>query len=132
MTELAWPSGLQPRQNGTRLSDLISVLEPLGVYRLERFGDESVASLAFHSGEVTAGTLFFAVPGTREDGARYVDEALERGALAVVCERPMSLRVPVIVVRDVRVAIADAARAFYDDPSAQLTTIGVKIGRAHV
>lgn len=125
MTELAWPSGLQPRQNGTRLADLIRVLEPVGVYRLEPFGDESVTALAFHSGEVSLGTLFFAVPGTRDDGARYVDEALERGALAIVCERPMNLRVPVIVVRDVRTALADAARAFYDDPSAQLATIGV-------
>ncbi|MBI5850225.1 MAG: UDP-N-acetylmuramoyl-L-alanyl-D-glutamate--2,6-diaminopimelate ligase [Planctomycetes bacterium] len=125
MTELAWPSGLQPRQNGTRLEDLIRVLEPVGVHRLEPYGDEPVTSLAYHSGEVVPGTLFFAVPGTRDDGARYVDDALERGVLAIVCERPMALKVPVIVVRDVRAALADAACAFYDDPSAQLATIGI-------
>lgn len=108
-----------------RIQDLVGVLETLGVYRLDPFAEEPVAALAFHSGEVVPGTLFFAVPGTRENGARYVDEALDRGAIAVVSERPMSLRVPVIVVRDVRSALADAARAFYDDPSAQLETIGV-------
>ncbi|MFO1050980.1 MAG: UDP-N-acetylmuramoyl-L-alanyl-D-glutamate--2,6-diaminopimelate ligase [Planctomycetota bacterium] len=125
MTELAWPSGLQPRQNGMRIRDLVRGLDTLGAYRLEPFADEPVAALAFHSTEVVPGTLFFAIPGTREDGARYVDEALDRGAIAVVCERPMSLRVPVVVVRDVRIALADAACAFYDDPSSELTTIGV-------
>jgi UDP-N-acetylmuramoyl-L-alanyl-D-glutamate--2,6-diaminopimelate ligase len=125
MTELAWPSGLRPRQSGSYLRDLLAVLDPISAYRLDSVADESVLALAFHSGEVVPGTLFFAVPGTREDGARYVDEALDRGALAVVSERAMTLRVPVIVVRDVRAALADAARHFYGDPSAQVDTIGV-------
>jgi UDP-N-acetylmuramoyl-L-alanyl-D-glutamate--2,6-diaminopimelate ligase len=104
------------------LQDFKDLLNPRAVLR---FADRPVDRIAFHSAEVERGTLFFAVPGTRADGASYVDEALERGAVAIVSERPMSLRVPVLVVEDVRRALADAACRFYDDPSADLAVLGI-------
>ena len=122
MTELAYPSGLHPRATGMRLQDFKSLLKPRVVLR---FVDEVVERIAFHSGDVEAGTLFFAVPGNKADGASYVDEALDRGAIAIVSERPMSLRVPVFVVEDVRRALADAACHFYEHPSAEMDVIGV-------
>ncbi|MDA1222636.1 MAG: Mur ligase family protein, partial [Planctomycetota bacterium] len=105
-----------------RLQDFKSLLKPRVVLR---FVDEVVERIAFHSGDVEAGTLFFAVPGNKADGASYVDEALDRGAIAIVSERPMSLRVPVFVVEDVRRALADAACHFYEHPSAEMDVIGV-------
>ena len=122
MTELAYPSGLGPRDSGMRLSQLREVLQPAAVYR---FRDAAVEGLAFDSREVRAGTVFFAVPGMLDDGARYVEDALDRGAVAVVSERTMNLRVPVLVVDDARRALAVAACAFYDDPSVGLDVVGI-------
>lgn len=45
------------------------------------------AGLRSHSGQVTAGDVFVALPGTRVDGARFVSHAVSRGAVAVVTAR---------------------------------------------
>ncbi len=122
MTELAYPSGLRPRASGIRLKDLREVLGPDAVYR---FKDEAVESLAFDSRDVTPGTVFFAIPGNLDDGVRFVDDALARGAVAVVSERAMSIKVPVFVVSDARLALARAANAFFEDPSLGIDVLGI-------
>ena len=122
MTELAYPSGLSPSKGGSRLQRLRDLLQPRAVYR---FRDLAVEGLAFHSSEVRPGTLFFAIPGTVDNGCSYVDEALMRGAVGVVCEKPMNIRVPVLVVEDARRALADAAGHYFDHPSSSLQVVGV-------
>jgi UDP-N-acetylmuramoyl-L-alanyl-D-glutamate--2,6-diaminopimelate ligase len=47
-----------------------------------------VAGLEYDSRKVEEGFLFFAFPGARTDGRLFADSALQRGALAVVSERP--------------------------------------------
>ncbi len=122
MTELAYPSGLQPSYGGPSLQAVRDLLDLRGVYR---FRDLTVEGLAFHSGEVRPGTLFFAIPGHAHDGADFVDEAIKRGAVAVVAEKAMTVSVPVMVVDDVRDALAKVACYFYSNPSASLPVIGV-------
>ena len=77
-----------------------------------------VSSLAYDSRTVAPGALFFCVSGLRTDGHGHAGAAIERGAVALVVERPLGLGVPEIVVADVRVAMAELAVRFYDDPSA--------------
>ena len=55
------------------------------------------------------GALFFCVPGFSADGHDFAPEAVERGAAALVCERPLGLGVPEVVVRDVRAAMGPLA-----------------------
>lgn len=59
------------------------------------------------------GNLFFAIPGTRADGAEYAARAVSRGAAAVVAERSLELNAPVIVVPSVRAALAEAAAEWF-------------------
>ena len=89
--------------------------------------DREVAGLTFDSRRVTPGMAFFAVPGQNSDGHEFITSAIERGATAVICERPqmISARATRIKVPDVREAMACAARAFYQHPSAKLRVIGV-------
>src|SRR5579862_649332 len=84
-----------------------------------------VSSLAYDSRTVTPGALFFCVSGLRSDGHEHAPAAIERGAVALVVERPLGLGVPEIVVRDVREAMAALAVAFHGDPSATLRVAGV-------
>jgi UDP-N-acetylmuramoyl-L-alanyl-D-glutamate--2,6-diaminopimelate ligase len=85
-----------------------------------------VRALAYDSRSVIPGTLFFAVPGAHVDGHRYVAQALERGAVAVVVERELpDVAVPQLVVVRSRGALADAADAWYGRPSQRLRVIGV-------
>ncbi|MEA2360745.1 MAG: UDP-N-acetylmuramoyl-L-alanyl-D-glutamate--2,6-diaminopimelate ligase [Solirubrobacteraceae bacterium] len=84
-----------------------------------------VTALAYDARAVTPGTLFFCVPGFTRDGHDFAAEAIERGAVALVVQRPLGLGVPEVVVEDVRAAMAPAAAALAGDPTARLTTIGI-------
>ena len=84
-----------------------------------------VSSLAYTSRRVAPGALFFCVPGSKADGHDYAPDAVERGAAALVCERPLGLGVPEVVVEDVRAAMGPAAASFNGDPSAVLRVVGV-------
>jgi UDP-N-acetylmuramoyl-L-alanyl-D-glutamate--2,6-diaminopimelate ligase len=84
-----------------------------------------ISGLAYSSQSVTPGTLFFCVPGFRADGHDFAPDAVARGAAALVCERPLGLGVPELVVDDVRAAMGPAAARFYGDPTGQLQVVGV-------
>jgi len=84
-----------------------------------------ISGLAYDNRAVTTGTLFFCVPGFTRDGHDFAPEAIARGAAALVVERPLNLGVPEVEVPSVRAAMAPAAAAFYGDPTASLTTVGV-------
>jgi UDP-N-acetylmuramoyl-L-alanyl-D-glutamate--2,6-diaminopimelate ligase len=88
-------------------------------------GGLEITGLAYDNRSVTSGTLFFCVPGFTRDGHEFAPEAIERGAVALVVERPLSLGVPEIAVPSVRAAMAPAAAAFYGDPTRTLETVGV-------
>jgi UDP-N-acetylmuramoyl-L-alanyl-D-glutamate--2,6-diaminopimelate ligase len=84
-----------------------------------------VSGLAYSSRSVTPGTLFFCVPGFRADGHDFAPDAVTRGAVALVCERPLGLGVPEVIVDDVRAAMGPAAARFHGDPTAELDVVGV-------
>jgi UDP-N-acetylmuramoyl-L-alanyl-D-glutamate--2,6-diaminopimelate ligase len=87
--------------------------------------DVEVTDLAYDDRAVRPGTLFFCVPGLTRDGHEFARDAIERGAVALVVERPLELGVPEIQVPNVRAAMAPAAAAFYGDPTASLQVVGV-------
>src|SRR3954471_22323902 len=87
--------------------------------------DVEIPGLAYSSSDVAAGSLFFCVPGFRADGHDFAPDAVERGAVALVCQRPLGLGVPEVIVDDVRAAMSPAAVRFYGDPTAELDVIGV-------
>ena len=84
-----------------------------------------ISGLAYSSRSVTPGALFFCVPGFRSDGHDFAPDAVERGAAALVTERPLDLAVPELVVESVRAAMGPAAARFYGDPTAELDVVGI-------
>ena len=84
-----------------------------------------VTALAYDNRLVTPGTLFFCVPGFTRDGHDFAPDAVARGAVALVVQRPLGLGVPEIVVDDVRAAMAPAAAAVNGDPTAALRAVGI-------
>ncbi len=87
--------------------------------------DVDVTALAYDNRLVTPGTLFFCVPGFTRDGHDFADDAIARGAVALVVQRPLQRGVPEILVDDVRAAMAPAAAALAGDPTARLITVGI-------
>ena len=87
-----------------------------------------VTALEYDSRKVAPGHCFFAVVGTASDGHNYIHSAIEKGAVAIVCQRlPESLSegVAYVVVEDTNTAMAAMAAAYYDNPSKELKLVGV-------
>jgi len=84
-----------------------------------------IDDLAYDTRTVRGGVLFFCVPGARVDGHDLAWEAIERGAVALVVERPLEVEVPQLVVTSSREAMAVAADAFFGEPTRELQVAGV-------
>jgi UDP-N-acetylmuramoyl-L-alanyl-D-glutamate--2,6-diaminopimelate ligase len=104
-----------------------------------------IAGIACHSKQVRPGDVFVAMGGASADGHAFIDEAIARGAAAVVAERlpslaragngsslfrksgagPSARPCPCVVVRDTREALVMIATRFYGHPSRKLRLIGV-------
>jgi UDP-N-acetylmuramoyl-L-alanyl-D-glutamate--2,6-diaminopimelate ligase len=101
------------------------LIEGAGLDPVEKGFDTEVSDLAYRSDDVSTGMLFFCVPGFAADGHDFAPDAVARGARALVCERPLGLGVPEVVVKSVRVAMAPIAACFFGDPTAKLELVGV-------
>lgn len=93
-------------------------------------GDASVpiGGLAYDSRQVKPGYLFFALSGLHTDGHRYIEAALDQGAIAVVHERPVEHPRPGITyirVADARAAMSPFADAYHGHPSRSIAVVGV-------
>ncbi|MCW3028524.1 MAG: UDP-N-acetylmuramyl-tripeptide synthetase [Solirubrobacterales bacterium] len=88
-------------------------------------GATEIAGLAYDSRKLNPGDLFFCVSGYRSDGHDFAAGAVERGAAALVVERPLGLGVPELVVDSARSAMGPIAARFYGDPTSELAVIGV-------
>lgn len=111
-----------------KLNELIEELSPLEVMG---DADVEVTGIAYDSRRVKPGDLFVAIRGLSVDGHSFIPQAVERGAAAIMGERPAgeipqpSSPKPYIQVRDSRYALAMASAAFYGHPGRKLRVIGV-------
>lgn len=91
--------------------------------------DAQVAGIAYSSRDVRPGDAFFCIVGTVVDGHEFAQQAVDAGAAVIVCERQLySLDLKgatEVVVADSRRALAEAAAAFYGQPSADMDVVGV-------
>ena len=87
-----------------------------------------IRGVAYDSRKVAPGEIFVAIPGLKQDGRRYVEDALARGATAVVLEGADLLEgrsVARVLVGSARAALARLADAYFGHPSGSLTAIGI-------
>ncbi len=94
----------------------------------------TINGLTRDSRQVHPGDLYFAMPGARDDGAAFIDDAIANGAVAICrdgAESGVELRqqagrsVPVVAVPQLREQLGGIADRFYGHPSQELTVVGV-------
>ena len=88
-----------------------------------------IQQVSCDSRKVEKGALFFALPGAKADGNAFLEDALERGAVAVASEKPATQKFPRdvawIQVREARKALASTAANFFDHPADALQLAAV-------
>jgi len=133
-------------------SERINIKDPLSIPAIAQteWTDPEISSVHYSSLDVKPGGLFVAIPGYRVDGHSYIENALEKGAKAVIVQKKArftgadsdrdpvihadeALRgnkfamgaVPVIEVENSRKALAAVSARFFGNPSAGLVIIGI-------
>jgi len=99
-----------------------------GIKAIHGPSDPSINSLILDSRKVEAGSLFFAVKGVSIDAHQFIPKAIEMGAVAIVCSDLPSTLLPQITyieVDDVQQSVGFFANAYYNQPSSQMTLVGV-------
>ena len=107
------------------MMDLERLAAALGVTEVVGRAPVEIRDLAYDARTVTPGAVFFCVPGRQADGHDFAAEAVERGAVALVVERPLEVDAPQVVVPDARAAMAVAADEFFERPTEELQVVGV-------
>ncbi|ASV66042.1 UDP-N-acetylmuramoyl-L-alanyl-D-glutamate--2,6-diaminopimelate ligase [Cytobacillus kochii] len=106
-----------------KLHTLLQKLQPYLQYN--DVDNIEIQSIENDNRKVEEGSLFVCIKGYTVDGHDFAASAVEKGAVAVISEKELSLKVPVIVVKSTRRALSLLSDAFYGQPSQQLHLIGV-------
>ncbi len=107
------------------LSELINIA---GIEDTPGAENITITELCSDSRKVKMGTLFVAVKGTSVNGHDYIENAIERGAVAIVSEQVVSVQkkdVLFITVPDSAKALGHLASAWYGEPSLEMKVVGV-------
>ena len=107
------------------LGDLLKAIQPLQVVGDV---DKEIREVNIDSRKIGEGHLFMAMRGTQTDGHAYIPGAIEKGAVAVLCEdipTEVNPQVTYIQVEDSEDAVGKVAHAYYGYPTKQLELVGV-------
>ncbi|MBD3106825.1 UDP-N-acetylmuramoyl-L-alanyl-D-glutamate--2,6-diaminopimelate ligase [Bacillus sp. AGMB 02131] len=104
---------------------LHTLLSSLASYTGDVSQNPTITSIENDNRLVQPGSLFVCVKGYTVDGHDFAEAAVASGAAAIVAEKPLSLSVPVIVVKDTYRAMAMLADKFYEHPTQKLKLIGI-------
>lgn len=75
--------------------------------------------------KVTPGSLFICIEGLTVDGHQFAEDAANKGAVAILSEKPLNVNIPVILVPSTKRAMAILADYFYGQPTKKMRLIGI-------
>lgn len=107
------------------LSDLLKTIQPIQIIGNKEI---EIADINIDSRQIKSGHLFIAMRGTQTDGHAYISSAIDKGAIAILCEElPETVleHITYIVVKDSEDVVGKVATLFYGDPTSQIRLVGV-------
>ena len=90
-----------------------------------RAGDVECSGICYDTRTMVPGCLFVALPGYKTDGHKYIAQALEQGAAAVLCQHPPEGEGPWLVTPDARAALAAVSANWFGHPARDMTLLAV-------
>ena len=107
---------------------LKDILYKTGILEVIGSTNIAISSVCFDSRKASRHSLFVAIKGVNTDGHQFIDQVIDEGAIAIICEEfPEVIRekVSYIKVTNSSVALGHIASNFYDTPSASIKLVGV-------
>lgn len=106
---------------------LKNLLERMQYTCLKGSTEIDITTLTPDSRKVEAGSVFVCISGYVKDGHEYIPEVIEKGAVAIIVEKEVTVpdHVTVILVENTRLALAYMSAAYFGYPAEKLKTIGI-------
>jgi UDP-N-acetylmuramoyl-L-alanyl-D-glutamate--2,6-diaminopimelate ligase len=104
---------------------LSEMIENIDVKERSNYRDLEIAGVETDSRLVGKGELFVAMKGHELDGHDFIEQAISKGAAALVLSRSYENPLPTIIVEDTARAAAMLAKNFYGDPASNLALVGI-------
>jgi UDP-N-acetylmuramoyl-L-alanyl-D-glutamate--2,6-diaminopimelate ligase len=112
----------------TQLLNMVNAIQVTG--EVQR---KDVSGIVYDSRKVQKNSIFVAIKGYKTDGHKFLQDAINKGAVAVVVEDQNSIpdeliahaKIAKIVVENCRKALAELSKGFYKDPTSKLKLIGI-------
>jgi len=89
--------------------------------------DIEITGLHYDSRKIKPGNIFFAIKGLKDDGNKFVTDAINNGAVLIFTEDDINMQsaVPAVKSNEIRKLMAEYSGIFYGDPSSKLKLIGI-------
>ncbi|MCX4327792.1 MAG: UDP-N-acetylmuramoyl-L-alanyl-D-glutamate--2,6-diaminopimelate ligase [Lachnospiraceae bacterium] len=108
--------------------ELAGLLKDIDYKCIQGTADKTgISGIAYDSRKVSGGNLFVCISGAVSDGHGFAMDAVSKGAIALVVEKPVEVpgNITVIKVADSRMALAKLSAAYFGHPAEELVTIGI-------
>jgi UDP-N-acetylmuramoyl-L-alanyl-D-glutamate--2,6-diaminopimelate ligase len=110
------------------MKTLVDLIRNVNVKQIAGAFDINISGITYDSREVKNGFMFFAVKGTRVDGHSFIEQVIENGAVAILCEDiPENTRKSVTYIRVENSSFASGiiASNWFGNPSTKLKLVGI-------
>ena len=110
------------------MKKLKELLKNTGLQIPEDEGGIEILDICLNSNDVKKGSLFVALLGAKTDGHKFIDKAIENGAVAVLCEKlpeRMNSDIAYILSENSHRDLALICKNFFDDPTSKFKLVGV-------
>lgn len=88
--------------------------------------DTNIIDIKTSSKNIQPGDLFVCIKGVKEDRHKYINEAIKKGAAAIVVSKKIKeKKIPIIKVKDTNKILIDICKKFYDNPEEKVEIIAV-------
>lgn len=109
---------------------ILDLIKTLNIKNRQRISNFKVKGISCCSKTVKNNFIFVAIRGVKEDGNGFINEAITKGAKAIITDSGLNAntkdtKIPLFKVKDARLALAKLATEFYGDPSSKIEVIGV-------
>ncbi len=105
--------------------DLSTIIKNIEVKEVLNFKDIDIKGISYNSNTINSHEIFVCLKGEHVDGHDFAQSAFEKGAIALMCERPLNIEIPQLIVKSTQESIADLAAVFFHNPSFELNLMGV-------
>ena len=104
---------------------LSNIIENITIKEVLNFKDIDIKGISYNSNTINSHEIFVCLKGEHVDGHDFAQSAFEKGATALMCEKPLNIEIPQLIVESTQESIADLSSVFFENPTSKMNLMGV-------